>query len=369
MDTATAGELDRYLAKFERLIEPGREERVAQAYRQVFAWEAPVTLPYVWEDWVSPFPAPDPDWPEYPYNDAFDDPCMMLLNQLRDPYLHYQLGDYHPLAIRANYGTVILPSIFGGSYQLTETSLPWAHPLVGGADAIRRLLERGMPDPSAGLGARCFETAAFYRETLANYPALARAVRIYHPDLQGPFDVAHLLWGQDIFMALYDTPGLVHALLHLVTETYIAWLRGWRAWSDEDTALTAHWNIMMRGGAMIRNDTAVMLSAAHYREFVRPYDQRILDVFGGCIHFCGRGAAFVKDMVECRNLYGLHISQPELNDMDTIRTLCAERCLVLLGLPEAHTPPGAATGVTLRRSWRAHSSGQRQSALADAPGA
>jgi hypothetical protein len=352
VDTAVASELARYLAKFERLVEPGREARVAEAYRRVFAWEAPAALPFVWEDWGDAPPAPDPDWPEYPYNDAFYDPGMMLLNQLRDPFLHYQLGDDQPLAIRAHYGTVILPSVFGGAYQLTETSLPWAHPLAGGSDAIRALLERGVPDLLAGLGARCFETAAHYRETLRAYPALAEAVRIYHPDLQGPFDVAHLLWGPGILIALYDEPELVHALLDLVTETYIAWLRRWQARFGENTALTAHWNIMMRGGAMVRDDTAVMLSPAHYREFVRPYDQRILDAFGGCIHFCGRGAAFVGDMVESRNLYGLHISQPELNDMDTVWRLCQERRLVLLALPEEYVHPGTDTGVTLRRSWR-----------------
>ncbi len=354
MDTAVSSELARYLARFERLIEAGREERAARAYRRVFAWEATEALPFIWEDWGDAPPVADPDWPEYPYNDAFYDPGMMLLNQLREPFWHYQLGDDYPLAIRTNYGTVILPSILGGRYQLTETSLPWAHPLEGGACAIRRLVERGMPDPRAGLGARCYETAAFYRETLQEYPALASAVRIYHPDLQGPFDVAHLLWGAEILTALYDEPELVHALLDLVTQTYIAWLRAWQSWIGEDTALTAHWNFMMRGGAMVRDDTAVMLSAAHYRAFVQPYDQRILDAFGGCLHFCGRGAAFVGDMADSRNLYGLHISQPELNDMEAIWRLAQERRLVLLGLPEAYAPPGAAAGATLRRSWRTH---------------
>lgn len=352
MDTRVADDLARYLHKFERLIDPKRESRIAALYRQVFAWQEPPVLPFVWEDWGEVPPVPDADWPEYSYNDAFEDPGMMLLNELRGPFLHYQLGDHHPLAIRANYGTVILSNILGGPYQLTETSLPWAHPLPGGVDDIRRLVERGLPDLRTGLGARCLDTAAFYRETLSDYPALAAAVEIYHPDLQGPFDIAHLLWGSEIFFALYDEPELAHSLLDLVTDTYVVWLSHWYDKMGARADLSTHWSMMMRGGAMLRNDTAIMLSAEHYRTFVRPYDQRILDTFGGCIHFCGRGASFVADMVQSRNLYGLHVSEPELNDMDTIWRLCRERKLVLLSIPEAYLAPGTATGVTVLRSWQ-----------------
>ena len=85
------------------------------------------------------------------------------------------------------------------------------------------------------------------------------------------------------------SPELVHALLDLVTRTYIAWLTLWKRELGEGNDFTSHWSIMMRGGAMLRDDTPVMLSPAQYDTFVKPYDQRVLDVFGGCIHFCGRG--------------------------------------------------------------------------------
>lgn len=351
MSTAVSQDLDRYLAQFDRLIDPEREAHLFRVFRRAFAFEPMAEAPFVWDDLGEPDPMGQSDWPEYPYNDAFDDMGMMLLNQLRAPYMHYPLGDHHPLGIRAHYGTVILPSILGGSYQLTELSLPWAHPLTGGRPAIRQLLERGVPDLDAGLGARCLDTAAFYREMLEPFPALAAATHIYHPDLQGPFDVAHLLWGPDIFVALYDDADLVHALLDLVTETYIAWLTNWYSVVGYDDPFTVHWNIIMRGAAMIRNDTAVMLSPRHYCEFVRPYDQRILERFGGCIHFCGCGNAFVAPMLESSTLYGLHISQPELNDTERIMALAQARNVVLLDLPERYLPKAGHPGVTLRRAW------------------
>jgi hypothetical protein len=342
-----ANMLERYLTKFDRMIESGRYERVRDAYRRVFAWEEMDEVPFIWSTLP---PLPDDDWPDYAYNDTFADREQMLLSQLRAPFLHYQAGDYYMPNIRANYGTVILPSIMGAGWQLTEMSLPWAHHLEG-RDAVRRVIDAGVPDVEAGLGAVCLDTTAYYLDTLAPYPNLAREVHIYHPDLQGPFDVAHLLWGPDIFLALYDCPDMVHELLDLVTRIYIAWLTTWKALVGEANDYTAHWSVYMRGGAMIRDDTPVMLSAAQYDEFVKPYDQRLLDTFGGCIHFCGRGDQFVASMATSANLYGLNVSQPDWNDMDRLWQITRRHRLVLLDLSEEYVPAGTRTGVTIRRTW------------------
>ncbi len=349
--------LDSCLRAFDRMIEDDHYGRIRRAYERVFDWEELNELPYVWQGLppVDTTVAPGIEWPTFAYNDAFADREKMLLEQLRGPFLHYRAGDYTPLAIRAHYGTVILPNILGADYQLTETSLPWAHHLSGGRERIRDLVASGVPDLRTGLGGACLDMADYYREALAPYPNLARETTIYHPDLQGPFDVAHLLWGPDIFLALYDCPDLVHDLLALVTETYIAYLRLWKAHLGEGNAFTAHWSIMMRGGAMLRDDTAIMLSTAQYEEFVEPYDQQVLDVFGGAIHYCGRGDQFVVSMADSRGLYGLHVSQPELNDVTTLLRVAQENRLIILDLGEAFLPEGIRAGVTLRRSWPARS--------------
>jgi hypothetical protein len=342
-------DLHYYLEKFERMLDPLREERIKARFQRVFHWEEMTHLPFCWSDLP---PIADQVWPDFPYNDTFADREKMLLSQLRPAFLHYNSGDDYPLAIRANYGTVILPSILGARWQLTENSLPWAHHLPG-RDAIRRVIDAGIPEPRSGLGAACLDTAEYYRETLRNYPGLAGAVRVYHPDLQGPFDVAHLLWGPDIFVAFYDCPDLVHELLDLVTRTYIAWLKQWQAAIGEEPDWTVHWNIWQRGGVMLRDDTAVMLSPAQYREFIQPYDQQVLDIFGGCIHFCGRGDHFAAAMTGSRNLYGLNITQPELNDMQKVLELCRAQRIVVLDLDETYLPPLATTGFSVRRSWHA----------------
>ena len=72
---------------------------------------------------------------------------------------------------------------------------------------------------------RQVQTYAFYNEVLKDYPACRKILKLYHPDLQGPFDTAHLIYGSDIYPDLYDEPELIHALLSVVTETYIRLFR------------------------------------------------------------------------------------------------------------------------------------------------
>jgi len=337
--------LERSLARFEEILDPAHPAHARQVCQKTFAFEPVDELPFVYRNGAEGI---DTEWPSFPYNDTFADRTKMLLDQLRAPFFHHQMGDYHPLNIRTNYGTVILPSIFGVDYQLTETSLPWANHL-GSRDEVRELIDRGVPDLRSGLGGRCFETAQYYQEVLSNYPKLDETIVIYHPDLQGPFDVAHLIWGPDILMGVYDCPEMVHELLSLVVETYIQWVKAWKALVGEGNEFTTHWNFYMQGGVMIRDDTPVMLRTEHYEEFVKPYDQMLLDEFGGCIHFCGRGDAFIASMCESHNLYGINSSQPDWNDMDLFLRSTLGNRIPVLGLPEEYLPDDVTTGVIVLR--------------------
>jgi len=340
--------LDRYLSKFDSIIDFEHLKNIEQAHRDIYEFKEVDEIPFVLAD-VSH--ASDNDWQEFPYNDAFVDPAKMLLNELRDPFLHHQLKDYRPVNLRCNYGTVIMPSLFGVPYRLTETSLPWADHL-GSRNDIRALIDRGIPDIKSGLGARIFETADYYCDVLAGYSNLGRAAEIYHPDFQGPFDSAHLIWGPDIFVALFDCPNLVHELLSLITKTYSEVMREWKRCNREGNEFNTHWDFYMKGGILLRDDTPVLLSSGQYEEFVKPYDQMLLDEFTGGIHFCGRGDHFIPSMCESRNMYTLHVAQPELNDMNSLWESVRRNNLVLHGLGEQYVPEGTKTGVIINRGYR-----------------
>jgi len=333
--------LKKYLGKLERMIDPARQAATRSSIQKVFNFEKVPELPFI--DLGGIAGLADKDWPSYSYNEAFFDPAKMLLNELLTVFQHVQLRDYHALNIRCNYGTVILPSIFGVKYRLTETSLPWAGH-YGSREEIKKLLAKGVPDLESGLGKNCFETAEYYRKILAEYPKLKKAITVYHPDLQSTFDAAHLIWGHDILYAMYDCPELVHEALALITETYSRFMRKWKKHTGEGNEYSTHWNYYMKGGIMLRDDSAVMISPAHYEEFVKPYDQKLLNEFGGCLHFCGKGDTFIRSMCASTKLYGINTSQPELNNMEQMLSLCRDNKLVLLGLPEKYIPKNADTG-------------------------
>ncbi len=338
--------LNKYLQKLEGLADPELVKHALSVYKDAYEFKPSKEQPVVYQADLKSLG--DADWPEFPYNEAFKDQGKMLLNETRNLFVHAQLRDYHSYGIRCNYGTVILPSIFGVKYDLTETSLPWCAHLESREEVIA-LIKKGIPDPYAGLGAACFETAGFYMETLSKYPKLKNMVRIYHPDFQGPFDVAHLIWGHDLMYAIYDCPELVHELLALITETYISWIKKWKNFVDDNGEYSAHWDYFIKGGVFLRDDSAVMISPDQYEEFVKPYDQKILEVFGGCIHFCGKGDGFIKSMCETKNLYGINCSQPHLNDFELVLRTTREKHIALVGLVEAFIPEGDTLGIIMAR--------------------
>lgn len=247
----------------------------------------------------------------YPYLQTFEDMEKMMVNQLLVPCGAAQIKDHTLPMIRANYGVGTLPSLFGLNCRIVNNNLPWVDH-VGTLEEIKRIIEHGIPDMRAGLGARVFDTHNYYNEQLAKYPKCQALIPVYHPDLQGPFDIAHLIWGSDIYYALYDEPDVVHELMELVTLTYIQFMKEIKKTiNDEENGFNFHWGTLYKGSILIRDDSPVNISKEMYEEFVKPYDQKILDAFGpGSIHFCGRADQWVFSMMECRGLEALNFGQP-----------------------------------------------------------
>jgi hypothetical protein len=284
-------------------------------------------------------------WPDVNVSDAIHDEDLMFLQQLGQcaGMLHASKEDA-PLTgqllwVRANYGTGILPSCFGAKLFIMDrdlNTLPTTLPM--GRDAISRLLDHGPPEPSAGLGATVFHFGERLAGIMRHHPAIAAAVHVVHPDLQGPMDVAELLWGSDIFVDVFDQPERVKALLDLICETYMVFLKTWYdLFPPPLEQYAVHWGMLHKGRIMLRNDSAVNFSPEMYEEFIKPYDQRLLDALGGgAIHFCGRGEHFIAAMTGSRELHAVNMTQPELNDMDVVFANTVDRGIKLLNLhPEA----------------------------------
>lgn len=276
--------------------------------------------------------------PTVPYrsvsiNDTIEDYELMLVSQL-ERVSRALAGRSGVLDVRTNYGTGILTSLFGAEiftmpYEMD--TLPTTYSF-NDTDKIRAVLERGMPDLNGGFGRKVFEMGEFFAEAFAGYPKISRYVHVYHPDAQGPLDICELLWGGEMFYAMYDEPELVHGMLRLATDTYAAFLDKWFALYPAGE-LGSHWgSLMHKGRILLRDDSAMNLSPALYEEFAMPYDAELLARFGGgVVHFCGRGDHYIEALCRIPSLTGINLSQPHLNDMETIYRNTVEKGIPLLG--------------------------------------
>lgn len=298
--------------------------------------------------------APSPPgvpWPRILINAALEDFDAMALQQYGACSAQLAGAGGLVLNVRCNYGSSILPLLFGVEpFIMREDldTLPTSRPLNDVA-AIKALVAKGVPDLRTGFGARVLEMGERFAAIGRQYPRIGRYVRIYHPDLQGPMDVCEVVWGSSLFYAFYDDPGLVKALLELVVETYIAFLRAWLKIVPFDPEGNTHWGFYHRGSIMLRDDSAMNLSPAQFEEFVRPYDQRLLEEFGGGgIHFCGRGDHYIASLGQMRRLHAVNLSQPELNDMERIFANTIDRGIPIIGLRRDAAEQALAAGRDLR---------------------
>jgi hypothetical protein len=200
---------------------------------------------------------------------------------------------------------------------------------------VKRLIDAGVPDLECGQGRQVFRMARRFKEILAACPKLSQSAHIFHPDIQGPMNVCEMLWGGSLYVDLYDKPALIKDFLSLITETYIAFMRRSQEVVPPLDGYAVHWSMLHRGQIMMRDDAATNFSPEMFEEFVRPYDQRLLDEFGGGgLHFCGRGDHFIAKVAEMPGVYAINMTQPEHNDVETICRHTVDKGINLIGLEE-----------------------------------
>jgi hypothetical protein len=335
--------IEPYLEDLENRIDPEAEERLLADWRQFIDghFNGDIFSPHR----SHPIP-PGIVWPEILINDALDDPELMLLRELAlcSAMLADRSGSI--MAVRANYGSSILPSLFGPELFIMErhmNTLPTSRPLPGGAKAIQRLLGQGVPSLTGGLGGKVFEMTRFYLDQFKDYPKISRYVHLYHPDAQGPMDVCEVLWGSTLFNAVYDEPEIVKDFLNLITKTYTAFLRAWfesvpvsrpyAAHSNAAQCYAVHWSYLHKGAITLRDDSAMNFSPRMFEEFIAPYDQRLLDEFGGgMVHFCGRGDHYIDILTQMEGVNAIQLSQPAYNRMEKIYQYTVDQGIPLIGL-------------------------------------
>jgi hypothetical protein len=323
--------LRKCLDDLEAHIDPRQEDRLLQEWTGFSAGRFAGTIFAPRRSEPSP---PGVEWPTVSINAGLENYDAMALYQYGQCSQRLAEGSGLFLAVRSNYGTSILPSLFGVELFVMDEeldTLPTSRPLHD-VDLIERLVDAGVPDIYGGYGRQVFDMGERYRAIAEEYPKIGKYVHIYHPDLQGPMDICEVIWGSSIFYSIFDRPDLVKALLELVTETYIKFLRAWVEIVPFHDDGNVHWGLFHKGNIMLRDDSAMNLSPVVFDEFIRPYDQRLLNEFGGgAIHFCGRGDHYIPSMSEMDGLHAINMSQPEYNDMETIFANTVDKGINIIG--------------------------------------
>jgi len=230
-----------------------------------------------------------------------DDPSVMMNYQIEKIKRHYNTytDDCYQAFLMPWYGTGVLASGFGINIIKNYKADPAVDlSPIKKPDEVKKL---EIPDPDRdGLMPQVLNTLRYFKEN-CDLP-------VGVTDCQGPLTTALSVIGYDNYCYwMYDYPKVIHALMDIVTEALIEWVKVQKTRASI-TMKGDSYPLGVRmpdgyGGVWISDDDSVILGTEHYREFVVPYNSRVLTAFnGGCIHYCGTATQHIDNYLDTEGL-------------------------------------------------------------------
>jgi hypothetical protein len=261
------------------------------------------------------------------YVERFENPELMWEAEMRRarPVIDWPT-DGIP-TVRPNLGVIFIPGAAGQRYTVQEGQMPWpGEPLsreaIGAIPKVEVESSRMM-----GLAARFYEVHGAKSES---------GTVAYHPDTQGIFSLAHLLYGDRIFTDLVEDPEWVAELLettlalHGRVVRHLKRLLGEPADSHLHGHASPHGIFFPHAGVRISEDTATMVSPKSMERYVLPYMERSAAPFGGCfVHYCGRHPFLFERLCRSPLVRAIDLGNPEMYDTRWLLERCAETGTVL----------------------------------------
>ena len=236
----------------------------------------------------------------------FDDPAVMTNFQERTYYDQVkEIEDDFVPYLMPWFGTVVTASAFGCKVEFPPKQDPAVNPRFYPIQKPEDIRKLQVLDPEKdGLMPKVLDFLR-YMKTHSFLP-------VGITDFQGPLTTANQLMGYDkLIYLMYDQPNLVHELMDIVTESLILWIKKEKevigeplneCFSNQQVYTGKH------SGIWFSDDDAVLVSEKIYKEFVVPYNSRILTEFGGgFIHYCGNGTHHAQNFLNIKGLLGLNI--------------------------------------------------------------
>ena len=117
-----------------------------------------------------------------------------------------------PICIRPNFGTIFIPAMFGLTYNVPKDTFAWLTSRLN-KEEIKKF---NLPNiDKIDMFKKTVEYIKYFKETLPDW------IHVYLPDTLGPFEIAHAVYGNNIYYDFYDDSKFVHYLLNLCTDIYI----------------------------------------------------------------------------------------------------------------------------------------------------
>ena len=224
------------------------------------------------------------------------------------------IADFYLPNIKPNLGISNLAAAFGCPLKTVDDADPWVGHLVSNQNPEAGRHIRKPRHEDNPVYARMIKRLAFLQD---NSPLPLRLVNV-----ASPLVTASLIWDYtDLMLALLLYPGEVHALLEVITEATIDYVRLQlshikRLYTMSHEAVALQPEIGLR----ISDDTAALLSPALYREFSARYNAKLAEAFGGVVvHSCGDCSRVVSAMLETPGLRGLDLTIPQNTSWEAIQ--------------------------------------------------
>lgn len=313
-------------------LDPEKQQQIENGHHRALNWESIERLPL-----VVTYPYPNSkQFQPFPHREVFDHPEKMLFNELVHAFdssilLHSEINDDLSFSVRANFGTVVIASLFGGLVEQRENNPPWIRHFET-LDEFKTIFEKDPVDFSQGICPQIIARYQFYHEVLADYPNLQKCIKIVLPDLQGPLDSLELLRGSEIYTDFIIDPEMIENGLKLMAEAQVGFANHLRPFTTDGPVGFSHQHaVAVKGNILIRNDSAIMVSPEMYTTQVAPFDEFVLNKLGGGgVHSCGKIDFNVPEIFNLESIKCFDFGQSYLNNVESIYPLARERKIPLL---------------------------------------
>jgi hypothetical protein len=288
-------------------MDPAREAAARERQAAVWRGDEPDFLPLLFK---APTPPERNDRPAFTNRECYYDPDKMLADQAWEMAAIAESGSDALPSMRTNLGCGLLATTLGARQEVFPDKMPWIVEHATKAHLSR--LEPGPDLLKQGEFPRALDYARHFVERLAG------RAHVYCFDTQGPFDTAHLVYGDALFTELYDDPPFVHHLLELCTYVFVEGLKAYKAVTGEPLDEAYHYNEAFVSGAGARSseDTTTLIRPADIEVFSLPYLARAFAPFGGgYVHFCGHHPEILRMLLAMPEVRGLNFGNPECYDI------------------------------------------------------